>query len=161
MTQCSCGSKQDYSVCCEPAHTGAVPAKTAEALMRSRYSAYVEKQIAYLGETLHPDHCEDWSEEETKRWADNSEWLALDIVSTQAGSEDDTTGIVEFKASFQDKNGRKQHHEISQFQKIDAKWYYVDGTTPKPTTIRNTTNKVGRNQPCPCGSGKKYKKCCG
>ena len=38
-------------------------------------------------------------------------------------------------------------------------------TRPKPVVapspIKNTTPKTGRNEPCPCGSGKKYKKCCG
>ena len=85
MTLCPCGSKETYENCCEPAHNGSIPAKTAEALMRSRYSAYVKKCIPYLGETLHPEHREDWSEKETKRWADSSEWLSLEILSTEAG----------------------------------------------------------------------------
>ncbi|HDZ20727.1 MAG TPA: hypothetical protein ENH80_11455 [Phycisphaerae bacterium] len=35
------------------------------------------------------------------------------------------------------------------------------GPEPKVETIRRDVQKVGRNEPCPCGSGKKYKKCCG
>jgi SEC-C motif-containing protein len=160
MSNCPCGSDQPYENCCEPAHTGTTPSKTAEALMRSRYCAYVKKCIPYLGESLHPDHREDWSEENTKRWADNSEWLSLDIISTEAGLESDEQGVVEFSATFKEANQKNSHHEISNFQKIDNRWYYVDGETPKPETVRNESPKVGRNDPCPCGSGKKYKKCC-
>ena len=161
MSHCPCGSKQTYAECCEPAHNGSAPSKTAEGLMRSRYSAYVKKQISYLGESLHPEHREDWSEEETKRWADNSEWLSLDIIATEKGSEKDDYGVVEFAASYKEKDKTSRHHEVSQFQKIDGRWYYVDGMTPKPETVRNAAPKVGRNSPCICGSGKKYKKCCG
>ena len=161
MTNCPCGSGQAYSSCCEPAHNGSFPSKTAEALMRSRYSAYVKNCIPYLGESLHPDHRKDWSEEDTRRWAENSEWLSLEIISTQGGQENDDEGIVEFAATFKEKDSQNRHHEISRFLKKEDRWYYVDGSTPKPVTVRNETPKIGRNAPCPCGSGKKYKRCCG
>lgn len=161
MSNCPCGSELSYEKCCEPAHTGTTPSKTAEALMRSRYSAYVKNCIDYLGDSLHPEHKEDWSADDTKQWAQNSEWLSLEIISTEAGLESDNEGIVEFAANFKEGNQKSRHHETSRFQKIDGKWYYVDGETPKPQTVRNETPKVGRNEPCPCGSGKKYKKCCG
>lgn len=160
MNNCPCGSDQSYSNCCEPAHLGSAPSKTAEALMRSRYCAYVKKQIAYLGESLHPDYREDWSEIDSKRWAENSEWLSLEIISTDGGKETDSVGSVEFVVIYKDKKITNKHHEISRFVKKDDRWYYVDGTTPKPVTVRNETPKVGRNEPCPCNSGKKYKKCC-
>ena len=60
MTDCPCGSGLDYANCCEPCITGVEPATTAVTLMRSRYSAYVKNEIAYLGETLHPQHRTDW-----------------------------------------------------------------------------------------------------
>jgi len=161
MTQCPCGSELTYNDCCQPAHTGLAPSTTAEALMRSRYCAYVKKCIPYLGESLHPEHRDDWSEEETQRWAENSDWLSLEVISTEAGQADDNEGIVEFIATFKENNTTNKHHEISHFSKVEDKWYYVDGSTPKPVTIRHDKPKVGRNAPCPCGSGKKYKKCCG
>jgi uncharacterized protein YecA (UPF0149 family) len=37
---------------------------------------------------------------------------------------------------------------------------FDDISVPKPASIQ-VTEKVGRNEPCPCGSGKKYKNCCG
>jgi len=160
MTHCPCGSDQTYQKCCEPAHLGTTPSKTAETLMRSRYSAYVKHSIPYLGESLHPDQKKDWSEQDTKRWAEQSEWLSLEIVKTDAGTESDEFGMVEFIAVYKENEHVKRHHEISQFQKIDDRWYYVDGATPKIETVVHTSPKVGRNEPCPCGSGKKYKKCC-
>ena len=160
MSLCPCGSEKNYAECCELIHTGTVPAKTAEALMRSRYSAYAKNQISYLGESLHPEHREDWSEDETKRWADNSQWLSLEILATEKGTEKDEYGVVEFTASYKEANTIKRHHEVSQFQKVEERWYYVSGMTPKPQTVRNISPKIGRNSPCPCGSGKKYKKCC-
>ena len=161
MTDCPCGSGLEYAACCEPCITGVAPAATAEALMRSRYSAYVVHDIPYLGETLHPQHRSDWDEAATLKWAENAQWNSLEIVSTSAGGVDDDEGVVEFIALYKEDNMDKRHHETSRFSKYNGRWYYVDGQLPKPVTQRNTTPKVGRNEPCPCGSGKKYKKCCG
>ena len=161
MSNCPCGSGKSYSLCCEPAHTGSIPADTAEALMRSRYSAFVKKCISYLGESLHPDHRKDWNEKDTKRWADNSDWLSLEILATEKGQSNDKEGVVEFAATYMEGGKKQRHHEISQFEKIGNNWYYVDGMTPKVATVRNDSPKIGRNSPCPCGSGKKYKRCCG
>jgi SEC-C motif-containing protein len=134
---------------------------SAEALMRSRYSAYVERAIDYLGETLHPAHRGDWDREATRRWAENAEWISLEIVDTGAGRDNDIEGWVEFVATFSE-GGRVQHHrERSRFAREDGRWYYVDGEMPKPKTERLETPRVGRNEPCPCGSGRKFKKCCG
>jgi uncharacterized protein len=44
-------------------------------------------------------------------------------------------------------------------QSIAAYWRNPGARLPGPEPVRST--KVGRNEPCPCGSGKKYKKCCG
>lgn len=161
MKTCPCGSGIDYTACCEPIILGKEPAKTAEALMRSRYTAYVVKNPKYLGDSLHPDHRSDWDEESTRKWANEAEWHSLQIVSTDKGQENDLFGVVEFIAKYKDKTGAKQHHEISRFEKKGSNWFYVDGQAPKVETFRHDKPKVGRNDPCPCGSGKKYKKCCG
>ena len=129
--------------------------------MRSRYSAYAVGAIDYLGDTLHPDYRGDWDRDATARWATNSQWLGLEIRDVEAGGENDSRGVVEFVASFTDQGVHKVHQERSNFEKKDGRWYYVDGDIPKPATQRHETPKVGRNDPCPCGSGKKYKKCCG
>ena len=161
MSPCHCGSGLSYSSCCEPYVTGAEKAPSAEALMRSRYSAYVEQRIDYLGETLHPAHRADWDREATRRWSEDADWLGLEIVATEAGRPGDTEGWVEFVAEFREKDSPRRHHERSRFRFDDGRWYYVDGEQPKPQTQRRDTARVGRNEPCPCGSGKKYKKCCG
>jgi SEC-C motif-containing protein len=161
MPVCHCGSGRPYSDCCEPYVTGVAAAPSAEALMRSRYSAYAEHAIDYLGDTLHPAHRSDWDREATRRWAEAAEWLGLEIVSTEAGQPGDAEGWVEFVATFNEKGEQQRHHERSRFQFHDGRWYYVDGSLPKPQTQRHEGPKVGRNDPCPCGSGKKYKKCCG
>ncbi len=161
MSDCYCGSGKQYSECCELNIKGESVPETAEALMRSRYSAYVVGEIDYIHSTLHPDHRADHDLDAARKWSRDSEWLGLEIISTSNGGKDDSTGVVEFKAGYRDKSGTHYAHEVSQFEKIDGKWVYVDGEMPKTETFRNKEKKVGRNDPCPCGSGKKYKKCCG
>lgn len=129
--------------------------------MRSRFSAYVKKEYNYLGESLHPDYRHDYDPIATKRWAEESDWLNLQVVSTEAGGEGDDEGQVEFIASYREKGIIQNHHERGGFCRHNGDWYYTDGKlVPKPTQ-RHEGPKVGRNDPCPCGSGKKYKKCCG
>ncbi len=38
---------------------------------------------------------------------------------------------------------------------------FADAATGKPKPVKRPGSRIGRNDPCPCGSGKKYKKCCG
>jgi SEC-C motif-containing protein len=124
-------------------------APTAEALMRSRYSAYVLKNSAYLNDTWHPS---------TRPVAldvssDDTEWRRLEVVGTEKGAETDSEGVVEFAAWFQG----GQLHERSRFVREEGRWFYLDGEILPP----HQQEKPGRNAPCPCGSGKKYKRCCG
>ena len=161
MSQCPCGSGRDFDQCCGPILSGAQMAPTAEALMRARYSAYQTGDIAFLGESLHPDFRFDWDEAATRRWSEQAVWHGLEIIASDLGGPDDDTGMVEFVASYTEKDQLKRHHERSLFRKEGDTWYYVEGKMPKPKTVKRETPKVGRNDPCPCGSGKKYKKCCG
>lgn len=161
MSSCSCGNAKEYSKCCEPFINGDDHADTAEKLMRSRYSAYVHNKVKHIANTQ-LDVGEAFDEKEASRWATDSDWQGLEVVSTERGDGDHKTGIVEFKASYNDKEGNLCiHHEISNFRKKDDQWYYVDGQIVGAEPIRRTSPKVGRNDPCSCGSGKKYKKCCG
>jgi len=86
--------------------------------------------------------------------------LGLDILSTEQGGENDEEGVVEFLARYKLSNVTVPHRERATFRKVDGKWYFVDGKELNAPTVRNEGPKVGRNDPCPCGSGKKYKKCC-
>jgi SEC-C motif-containing protein len=162
ITDCPCRSGLPYSKCCEPFVTGSAVPDTAEKTMRSRYTAYATGEIAYLMTTLHPSNREEGDEENARHWAERSEWLGLDIVATDAGGPADSEGVVEFIARFRDKKGDVHaHHEISRFVKEDGRWLFREGHAPEQAPVRNAGPKVGRNDPCPCGSGKKYKKCCG
>jgi len=136
-------------------------AATAEALMRSRYSAYVQGDVDYLHETLHPEHRHDHDIEATRRWAREARWEGLEVRSVEKGGETDGEGVVEFIASFRENTVHKVHHEKARFQRVEGAWYYVDGDFVSPETVKHASPKVGRNDPCPCGSGKKFKKCCG
>ena len=161
MTNCPCGSQKEYSECCEPLHKGKASAATAEQLMRSRYAAYAKQELDYLFNTTHPESREDYDADSTREWAANSSWDHIEIVSTNAGTADDSEGEVEFIAHFADRKGRKlMHHELALFEKFEGNWYFKDGRYAKPQTVKREAPKVGRNEPCPCGSGKKFKKCC-
>jgi len=123
--------------------------------MRSRYSAYVRANIDYVEMTTAPEARDDFDRGAAENWAKQSMWLGLRIVSTERGEASDDEGVVEFVASYQANGERVDHRERSQFRKTtDGHWLYVRGAAPELA-------KVGRNDTCPCGSGKKYKKCCG
>ncbi len=134
---------------------------TAEQLMRSRYSAYVKQEIGYILTSLHPDHRSDYDEKSTRAWAESAEWHTFEIVETKGGGAEDREGQVEFLVTFTDKGVRQQHHELSSFRKEGDIWYFTTGKNLPPPQAVRTAPKTGRNDPCPCGSGKKFKKCCG
>lgn len=160
MSICPCGSKKDYADCCEAYHNGQA-APTAEALMRARYSAFEKGQLQFLSDSLTESSRKDYSAEETANWAGRAKWHKLVIVKTEAGQEADDHGVVEFQAHFK-MDGRNQiHHERSRFTKEDGRWHYVDGEMNPAQQQRIVEHKLGRNDPCHCGSGKKFKKCCG
>lgn len=160
-TTCPCCSGREYSACCEPIIKGTKLAATAEELMRARYSAYEKHEIDFIIDT-----CEavgdktDIDRDATKAWSEESTWYGLKIIRTEKGGAEDTEGLVEFQATYSRKGLRDVHHETGYFKKIEGKWMYSTGSL-KTTTVVREGRKVGRNEPCPCGSGKKYKACCG
>lgn len=158
---CPCGSGKEFSECCEPYLKGIRPAPTAEALMRSRYTAYTLEDVDYLKNTLTPSQQSDFSAEETGKWARESKWQGLEIKETEGGGETDETGSVEFAAHFISNGKAHTHYEKALFEKLDGRWLYSGMEENEGQTVRRDTPKVGRNDPCPCGSGKKHKKCCG
>ncbi len=159
MTTCPCGSGCTYSDCCQPVISGTQPATTAEQLMRARYSAYVNAELDFVFESTHPDHRQGYDHAGTKEWAESSEWQGLEIIGTSKGTAEDATGEVEFIARFLEKGEQREHHENAQFKMDGGRWYFSDGAMVKPKPV--LVNKIGRNDPCTCGSGLKYKKCCG
>ena len=158
---CPCGSGKNYSDCCEPIIKGTTKAPTAEALMRARYTSYVKHEIDFtINSCEKGDKIAEIDRKATEDWSNKSTWHGLKILRTEKGTENDDEGIVEFEATYTSDGMRDIHHEIGGFRKVDGQWFYSEGMM-RPTTVVREGRKIGRNEPCPCGSGKKYKQCCG
>ncbi len=159
MTPCPCGSGKGFDQCCGPLLAGA-PATSPEALMRSRYTAFTRGDVDYLETTLAPEARVDFDRAEAETWAKGAEWQGLELRAVVLPEPGEVEGSVEFVARYRYQGKAYAHHERGSFRRIDDRWLYVDGeVNPKPA--QRTVSRVGRNDPCPCGSGKKFKKCCG
>jgi SEC-C motif-containing protein len=173
--KCPCGSANNFENCCEPYLTNKSLPDTAEKLMRSRYTAFTQVNVEYLKKTLAPESRTDFDEASTKKWASEAKWKGLKIQELKNGTATDKKGTVEFTATYESEGQTLDHHEVSQFRKNDSgQWFFVDGDShthkegeghhhhhEKPQTVVRESAKIGRNDPCVCGSNKKYKKCCG
>lgn len=155
--ECPCGSNLTYAECCLPLHEGA-PAPDAAAVMRARYSAYALQVITYLETSTHPDKRDEFDSDASRQWSAAAEWLGLDIVQTQ--TVEPGVELVEFIAHYASEGNKQLHHEIARFEKQDAHWYFYEGELVAPEPYRRAEPRIGRNDPCPCGSGRKFKKCC-
>lgn len=160
MNNCPCGSDRSLNECCGPIIHDGTPAPTAEALMRSRYSAHVLGVWDYLETSTHPTMRGDLSVKEIQEWSSQMNWTKLEILATSKGTQNDDAGEVEFSAHYSISGVPQELRELSYFKKEDDHWYYVEGIVKGQDTVRREAPKVGRNEPCPCGSGKKFKKCC-
>lgn len=159
MEKCPCGSGSAFEACCGPIIQG-TPAPTAEALMRSRYTAYVLGDVDHIDRTHAAEIRDTFDRSEAESLARGVEWAGLEIRSVSGGGTADDTGTVEFTSRYKKDGQVNVHHEKSAFRRDDGQWVYVDGEM-NPKGAPRTVEKIGRNAPCPCGSGKKYKKCCG
>ncbi len=157
---CPCGSELTYEACCHPFISGQKSAPTAEALMRARYTAHVKTEVDFIYETTHPKKRDTVDRKQVTAWSKRSEWLGLEIVATEAGGAEEEKGVVEFTARYREKAKTIEHREIAEFVREEGNWFFFDGQPPKPVQSIRQGPKIGRNDPCPCGSGKKYKKCC-
>ncbi|WP_127956755.1 YchJ family metal-binding protein [Serratia microhaemolytica] len=152
MTElCPCHSGLNYSDCCEPFLTGKQHAPSPGKLMRSRYSAFVQKNVDYFIDTWHPEcRPEEWRGVISSSF-DNTQLLSLLVVEESFGSSANE-GFVEFMVRLIENDApARLMHERSRFLRVGERWYYIDGTKPQ----------LGKHALCPCGSGKKYRKCCG
>jgi SEC-C motif domain protein len=135
------------------------PAPTALALMRSRYTAYVRGAIDYLLATHDASTRATVDVGGVTRWSRETTWAGLEIVASERGGRDDTDGVVEFVARGATRGVAFAQRERSRFRQVDGRWFYVDGA-PGAEPVRQAA-PAGRNDPCPCGSGRKYKRCHG
>jgi SEC-C motif-containing protein len=154
---CPCGSGGNYENCCEPILTGRTTASTAEKLMRSRFTAHVALDYPYLHRTHRPTAHLPYVEE--KADLAPMRWTRLVVHSHEPGKTADTA-FVEFSAFFADESGEHVIQEKSEFLRLDGQWLYARAVRSGPAPFKSVAPKAGRNDPCPCGSGKKYKHCC-
>jgi len=120
--KCPCGSGMDFNVCCGGLIAGQRKAETAEELMRSRYAAYVAKDVDYLVRTTHPDAREEGLANSIRKWMRQVEWLKLHVIATEEGR-------VEFVAEYISATAPGRHHECSVFQRLDGEWFYLGEET--------------------------------
>ena len=149
---CPCGSKRQFNLCCKPIleHNKAAP--SPESLMRSRYCAYTMHNSNYLVETTHPDFRAPQLKKHLEESFKQTHWFSLKVINSEHQHKG---GTVEFVAFYRDADTIEQPeqlHERSNFIKEGKAWYYTDGEMLSPI-------KLGRNDICWCGSGKKVKKC--
>ena len=127
VQNCPCGRNNLYEDCCKKAHNDILSVKTAENLMRSRYTAFTQANVDYL--------LKSWSKKtvdtsakatkELKAWAQSVTWLKLEVLKSNLGKEKDLEGTVEFKAFFMENSQVECIHENSFFKKENGHWVYT------------------------------------
>lgn len=162
---CFCGSEREFSHCCQPV-LATQNASTPEQLMRSRFTAYCIKDIDYLVQTWHPSQRANNSFTDIAAFANQAHFVQLQVKQSSSQAPvlskqpveqthgASAVGYVEFVARFIQSEKLHQLHEISRFVQEQGRWYYLDGEL-----LPSTSQKIGRNDMCPCQSGKKYKQC--
>jgi len=154
---CPCGTGKTFGQCCEPILKQQRPAATAEELMRSRFTAHVAHDDAHLHRSYVKTAREPFVPDEDT--GDRRNWTRLVIHSHDASTKP-YMAYVDFTAYYREGETEQALHEKAEFQKVEGKWLYTRPIRQGPAPIKSTQAKVGRNDPCPCGSGKKYKQCC-
>ena len=158
---CPCKSGKTFGECCGPIIAGEAKAETAEALMRARYASYVTGDVGFLKTSATKEVQAEFDEAASKAWSAAAEWHGLEIIRTERGGAGDSDGVVEVRALYTANGEFCNHHEVSQFVREKDGWKFADGELVGEKPIVREEPKIGRNDLCPCGSGKKYKKCCG
>ena len=124
---CPCGSGNSLLLCCQPFLLSRKKPATAEALMRSRYAAYVTGNVAYIYETTHPDRRDSRLRQQIEAWVGQSRWLGLEVLRVHGGGSADKQGKVVFIASYEVAGQPGSLHELSRFRRFKKDWYYLDG----------------------------------
>jgi SEC-C motif-containing protein len=153
---CPCGRPATFDACCGAILAGTRPAATAEDLMRSRYTAHVVRDYAYLHRTYRETASRPYVEEPVD---DPIVWTRLQIHSHEPDVRPGVS-FVDFSAFFLEGGAERELRERSEFQRVNGNWIYTKAVRHGPPPVRATAPKVGRNDPCPCGSGRKHKHCC-
>lgn len=164
MQMCPCGSKLSVEDCCLPIIRGERSAETVVAMMRSRYSAFVLGEIDWIIASHHPETVHEIDRADVEKWSRDSEWLGLQIEGSEQGEAEHEVGVVDFTARYRVQGTVHDHVEHAFFQRDGGEWRFHSVLEPVDEQIElvpvGPASTVGRNDPCPCGSGRKYKKCC-
>lgn len=153
---CPCGSGKSFGVCCRPLHTGARKAATAEELMRARFTAHAVRDFKFLHDSYRATAGKPYTPEDGEP---SIVWTRLEIHAHEITDNPDRS-FVDFSAYGTEGGVEKVLHEKAEFLRIDGSWLYNREMRLGPAPYKSAQPKVGRNDPCPCGSGKKYKHCC-
>ncbi len=156
VSPCPCGSGKTFGDCCEPVHRGAVQPADAEQLMRARFTAHVGRNFKFLHDTYRPTAGKPFVEDEGEP---TMQWAKL-VVHSHETSPDPDKAFVDFSAYGTEEGVEKVLHEKAEFLRINGTWFYNREARLGPAPYKAATRKIGRNEPCPGGSGKKYKQCC-
>jgi SEC-C motif-containing protein len=154
---CPCGSGQPFERCCEPFHAGQKQPATAEQLMRARFTAHVAHNFKFLHDTYRPTAGKPYAAEEGEPAVT---WTRLEVHSYEVTPDNPDKAYVDFSAHGLEEGVEKVLHEKAEFLRINGTWLYTREARIGPAPYKAAAPKVGRNEPCPCGSGKKYKQCC-
>lgn len=144
---CYCGNSKSYEQCCQPYHLKSKAPTSAEELMRSRYSAYCLADVQYIFDTYASSKQKDNSLTAIAAFAQACQFIKLEVLDSE-------TDMVEFKAHYIQDEQYYVLHERSNFSLEAGHWRYVDGEL-FPCDVK----ELSRNSQCPCGSGKKFKRC--
>lgn len=148
---CPCLSGKSLSDCCARLLSGERVAATPEQLMRSRYTAFVLHDSDYLITSWHPDCAMRLHQQDITQSFADTQWQGLHIISSEEGQHPQEAFVTFFARFTRLSSGRAcAVYERSRFLYQGNRWYYIDGVHLQ----------AQRNMPCPCGSSKKYKKCC-
>ena len=153
---CYCGSELAFKECCHPFLTNIQIPKTPEQLMRSRYSAFCLEDAHYLHMTWHSSMRVQHSVEQIQGAFHHTRWCKLAIEDAKT-DVNDAHGSVSFRAYYMERDKLCVLHETSRFEKENGEWRYLDGTIHQDSGRLS----IGRNDVCFCGSGSKFKRCCG
>lgn len=153
-TACPCGGP----CCCAEIISGAGKADTAEHLLRARYTAFVLGKMEFVSATTHPKSRTEELDQANRQWSEESTWHGLQVLKSKP--EGENVSLVTFEAYFTRHGNQQTHRERSRFERVDGEWFFVSCEPLKNPTFRHAVPPLGRNAPCSCGSGKKYKRCC-
>jgi SEC-C motif-containing protein len=156
QSPCPCGSGKTFAECCAPVIAGTIRPETAERLMRARFTAHVTHDSAFIHRTYLATVTQPFIPDEKEP---DIGWTRL-VIHPQPPSRDPDIAFVDLSAYYVDQGREFALHENAEFKRIGGDWIYTRPLREGPAPVKASQPKPGRNDPCPCGSGKKYKHCC-